>query len=158
MLTLEKFSLGVGDRFAHQAKAQLQACVMAAARGVTVIPVWNKSNRERGIVGSEPASVRAAAGEAVRQAGWKHAYHVDADHISLETVDRFIEASDFYTLDVAAAIGQPAEADRVEGFTGRHPELLGTVSIPGIGEPFPLDRAALARLLRQYPAAGTPDG
>ena len=61
MLTLEKFSLGVGDRFAHQAKAQLQACVMAAGHGVTVIPVWNKSNREHGIVGSEPASVRAAA-------------------------------------------------------------------------------------------------
>src|SRR5664280_2643700 len=153
MLTLEKFSLGVGDRFAHQAKAQLQACVMAAARGVTVIPVWNKSNREHGIVGSEPASVRAAAEEAVRQVGWKHAYHVDADHINLETVDRFIEASDFYTLDVAAAIGQPAEADRVEAFTGRHPELLGIVSIPGIGEPFMLDREAIARILRKYLAA-----
>src|ERR1035441_2126796 len=153
MLILEKYSLGVGDRFAHQAKAQLQACVMAAGRGVTVIPVWNKSNREHGIVGSEPASVRAAAEEAVRQVGWKRAYHVDADHINLETVDRFIEASDFYTLDVAAAIGQPAEADRVEAFTGRHPELLGTVSIPGIGEPFMLDREAIARILRKYLAA-----
>ena len=114
MLTLEKFSVGVGDRFAHQAKAQLQACVMAAARGVTVIPVWNKSNREHSIVGSEPASVRAAADAAVRQSGWKQPYHVDADHINLDTVDRFIDASDFYTLDVAAAIGQAAEADRVE--------------------------------------------
>ena len=70
MLILEKYSLGVGDRFAHQAKAQLQACAMAAARGVNVIPVWNKSNREHGIVGSEPGSVRAAADAAVRQAGW----------------------------------------------------------------------------------------
>ncbi len=105
MLSLEKFSVGVGDRFAHQAKAQLQACVMAADHGVTVIPVWNKSNREHGIVGSEPASVRAAADEAVRQSGWKQPYHVDADHINLGTVDRFIEASDFYTLDVAASIG-----------------------------------------------------
>src|SRR5512140_1892723 len=103
MLTLEKFSIGVGDRFAHQAKAQLQACVMAAARGVSVIPVWNRSNREHGIVGSEPDSERAGAEPAVRQAGGKQPYHVDADHISLGTVDRFIEASDFYTLDVAAA-------------------------------------------------------
>ena len=61
ILQLGKFSLGVGDRFAHQAKAQLQACVNAAALGVTVIPVWNKSNREHRVVGSEPASVRAAA-------------------------------------------------------------------------------------------------
>src|SRR5215813_6568516 len=88
MLTIEKYSVGVGDRFAHQAKAQLQACAMAAQRGVTVIPVWNKSNREHGIVGSEPASVRAAADEAVRQSGWTLPYHVDADHINLSTVDR----------------------------------------------------------------------
>ncbi len=153
MLILEKFSLGVGDRFAHQAKAQLQACVMAAAQGVTVIPVWNKSNREHGIVGSEPGSVRAAADEAVRQAGWKQPYHVDADHINLGTVDRFIEASDFYTLDVAAAIGQAAEEERVEGFLARHAELLGTVRIPGIDQPFTLDREAIARIARKYLAA-----
>ena len=154
MLTLEKFSLGVGDRFAHQAKAQLQACVMAAARGVTVIPVWNKSNREHGIVGSEPASVRAAADEAVRQSGWKQPYHVDADHINLGTVDRFIDASDFYTLDVAAAIGQPAEADLRRRLSfERHPELLGTVSIPGIGQPFTIDRDAIAQIARKYLAA-----
>src|ERR1035441_10252969 len=153
MLTLEKFSLGVGDRFAHQAKAQLQACVMAAARGVTVIPVWNKSNREHAIVGSNPASVRAAADEAVRQAGWKQPYHVDADHINLGTVDRFIDASDFYTLDVAAAIGQAAEEERVEAFLERHAELLGTVSIPGIDQPFTIDREAIARIARKYLAA-----
>src|ERR1039457_2676082 len=153
MLTLEKFSLGVGDRFAHQAKAQLQACVMAAARRVTVIPVWNKSNREHGIVGSEPAGVRAAADEAVRQAGWKQPYHVDADHINLGTVDRFIDASDFYTLDVAAAIGQAAEEERVEAFLERHAELLGTVSIPGIDQPFSIGRDAIGRIARKYLAA-----
>ncbi len=153
MLTLDKFSLGVGDRFAHQAKAQLQACVMAAARGVTVIPVWNKSNREHGIVGSEPASVRAAADAAVRQSGWKQPYHVDADHINLGTVDRFIDASDFYTLDVAAAIGQPANTDAVENFIARHPELRGTVSISGIGQPFTIDRDTVARIARKYLAA-----
>ena len=32
-LELPRFSVGVGDRFAHQAKAQLQACIMAAGRG-----------------------------------------------------------------------------------------------------------------------------
>src|ERR1043166_6810266 len=107
MLTLEKFSLGVGDRFAHQAKAQLRACMMAAERGATIIPVWNKSNREHLIVGSEPDSVRAAADAAVQELGWKLPYHVDADHINLSNVERFIGASDFYTIDVASAIGQP---------------------------------------------------
>ncbi|HJZ99573.1 MAG TPA: tagaturonate epimerase family protein [Candidatus Solibacter sp.] len=123
MLTLEKFSLGVGDRFAHQARAQLRACMMAAERGATVIPVWNKSNREHLIVGSEPTSVRAAADAAVSELGWKLPYHVDADHINLTTVDRFIDASDFYTIDVASAIGQPASPEDVEAFVARHTEI-----------------------------------
>ncbi len=50
-LRLEKYSVGVGDRFAHQAKAQLRACILAAGQGVDVTPVWNKSYREHGIVG-----------------------------------------------------------------------------------------------------------
>ncbi len=29
MATLGKYSIGVGDRFAHQAKAQLEACILA---------------------------------------------------------------------------------------------------------------------------------
>ena len=123
MLTLDKFSLGVGDRFAHQAKAQLRACMMAAERGATIIPVWNKSNREHLIVGSEPDSVRTAADAAVKDLGWKLPYHVDADHINLSNVDRFIDASDFYTIDVASAIGQPAPAGDVEAFVARHTEI-----------------------------------
>src|ERR1039458_8840545 len=150
MLNLEKFSLGVGDRFAHQAKAQLQACVMAADRGAIVIPVWNKSNREHGIVGSEPGSVRAAADTAVRELGWSHPYHVDADHINLTTVDRFIDASDFYTLDVASAIGQPAADADLAAFVARHPELAGTVSIPAIAEPFTITTETVAKIAGKY--------
>ena len=115
-LKLEKYSFGVGDRFAHQAKAQLRACMQAAAEGVEVAPVWNKSYREHSIVGSQPASVRVAAEAAVRELDWTKPFHLDADHIRLETVDAFIEACDFYTLDVADAIGQPADAKDVQAF------------------------------------------
>src|SRR5450755_5189008 len=125
MLTLAKYSFGVGDRFAHQAKAQLRACMMAAEQGAEVIPVWNKSYREHTTIGSEPASVRAAADSAVKVLGWKKPYHVDADHIRLETVDGFIASSDFYTIDVADAIGQPAEAAAVKTFADRHLDLIG---------------------------------
>jgi hypothetical protein len=44
-LKLGKFSLGMGDRFAQEAEAQLRACVMAAEYGANVVPVWNTSNR-----------------------------------------------------------------------------------------------------------------
>jgi hypothetical protein len=56
-LKIEKFSLGVGDRFARQANAQLRACIMAAQQGVEIVPVWNKSNREhRNLTGGRPRS------------------------------------------------------------------------------------------------------
>ena len=123
MLALSKYSIGVGDRFAHQAKAQLQACSLAAEQGVDVIPVWNKSNREHTIIGSEPGSVLTAAVAAVRELGWKKPYHLDADHIRLDTVDRFLASCDFYTIDVADSIGQPAEASAVKAFVEKHSGL-----------------------------------
>lgn len=150
MIRIGKYSLGVGDRFAHQARAQLRACMMARELGREVIPVWNKSNREHDIVGSIPDSVRAAADEAVRQLKWTGPYHVDADHINMGTVDRFIEASDFYTLDVADAIGRPAEAADIDAFVSRHPELIGKVEIPGIGEPLVTSRESIARVAGKY--------
>src|SRR5579884_1304788 len=123
MIQLAKYSIGVGDRFAHQARAQLQACILAAEAGIEVIPVWNKSNREHTIIGSDPDSVRAAADEAVKTLGWTGAYHVDADHITLETVDRFISSSDFFTIDVAAFIGKSADPADVSAFLNKHAEL-----------------------------------
>jgi hypothetical protein len=138
----------VGDRFAHQAKAQLAACVKAAESGVTVVPVWNKSNREHLIVGSEPASVRAAADRAVSDLGWARSYHVDADHINLKTVDRFIPASDFYTLDVADYIGKPA--DGVDHFVTQHPELAGSTKIDQVEEPVTLSKKDVADIAAKY--------
>ena len=67
MLKLGRYSVGVGDRFAQQAEAQLQAFVLAAEKGIDITPVWNKSNREHLIVGSEPSSVIAAAETAVKK-------------------------------------------------------------------------------------------
>src|SRR5690242_18421851 len=121
-LKIAKFSLGVGDRFAHQAAAQLSACLNAQRAGLEIIPVWNKSNREHTIIGSRPESVRAAATRAVQELGWKKPFHVDADHVNLKTVDIFLEASDYYTLDVADAIGKPAYATDIDKFVDRHQE------------------------------------
>jgi hypothetical protein len=128
MLTLEKFTIGVGDRFAQQAGAQLRAFQQLAADGVSAVPVWNKSNREHSFIGSEPQSVFAAAQAAVQAAGWTGGWHVDADHIRLETVERFLACSDFFTIDVAEAIGQPATPEDVLEFVNRHPELVAETS------------------------------
>jgi tagaturonate epimerase len=149
-LPLGKISFGMGDRFGHQGKAQLQACVRATELGAEVIPVWNKSNREHGFVGTEPSSLRAEADAAVKALGWKKTYHVDADHIRLETVDRFIAPSDFFTIDVADSIGKPAGAKDVKQFVERHPELAGKISIPGIERPIDISRAEVERVANQF--------
>jgi len=149
-LRLEKYSFGVGDRFAHQAKSQLRACMQIASQGVEVIPVWNKSHREHAIVGSAPPDVRAAAESAVRELNWTRPFHVDADHIRLDTVDPFLETSDFYTLDVADAIGQPAEACAVRLFMDRHSELVGSLEISGIAESLSTTRADIEKIAGKY--------
>jgi hypothetical protein len=149
-LSLGKYSIGVGDRFAHQAIPQLHACRMAAELGVEVIPVWNKSNREHTIIGSTPASTRAAADEAVRTLGWSKPYHVDADHINLKTVDRFVEACDFFTIDVADWIGRPSQAAPLRVFVDAHAELLGELLIPGVAQPFRIDRGFMVQVANKY--------
>jgi hypothetical protein len=152
-MILGKYSIGIGDGFARQAKAQLQACIKALEAGVEVIPVWNKSSREHTIIGFEPATTRAAADAAVKALGWKHPYFFDADHITLQTVGRFLEACDFYTLDVADYIGQPAWASNIEYFVDKHQELLGHIQFAGVSDSFEITPEILRQTARKYLAA-----
>ncbi|MFZ5430881.1 MAG: tagaturonate epimerase family protein, partial [Bacteroidota bacterium] len=113
MMKIGKYSFGIGDRFEHQGEAQLRAMKKAAGNGVEITPVWNKSNREHNIVHSEPAGTRKEADAAVAALGWPGQYLVDADHINLSNVDRFIASSNFFTLDVASCINKPASPESV---------------------------------------------
>ena len=92
----------IGSRIRQ--RLSLPACLLAAREGVEVVPVWNKSNREHLIIGSEPDETRRAADAAVRELGWDAPYFVDADHINLNTVGRYVAPCDFFTLDVADRI------------------------------------------------------
>jgi len=149
-LTLGKFSFGMGDRFAHQGNAQLKACVLATKLGADIIPVWNKSNREHTLIGTEPSHLRAEADAAVKALGWEKPYHVDADHIRLETADRFIAPSDFFTIDVADSIGKSAATKSVKAFVDHHPELLGKVVIPHINHPLETTHAEVERVANKF--------
>ena len=132
-----KYSFGIGDRFSHQGRAQLEALIKASAQmGVDITPVWNKSNREHNIVHSEPSDTRAEADAAVRELGYRGPYFVDADHINLATVGRFIDHSDFFTLDVADYIGKRASDTDIEGFVEAHRPFCGDLKIPGITDHF----------------------
>src|SRR5699024_10655524 len=99
MTKLTSYSFGTGDRFGQQGEAQLKAVQKAQNElGASITPVWNKSNREHQIIGTQPQEVRQEADKAVKSLQWKEAYFVDADHITLETVDPYLNCSDFFTL------------------------------------------------------------
>ena len=149
-MILEPFSFGIGDRFAHQAAAQLRAFQRLAERGALVVPVWNKSQREHVTIGSKPPSVREAADAAVQKLGWQHPYYVDADHIRQSTVDEFVATSDFFTLDVADSIGGDIERAEIDNFLERHPELIGTLAIDGIEKPIETTREQVKAWATKY--------
>lgn len=159
MKALAKYSFGLGDRFSRQGEAQLRALIRARDAGLPPIsPVWNKSHREHLLTGTQPDSVRAEADAAVASLGWEGSYHVDADHIGLGNVDAFLNGSDFYTLDVAEFIGKPAKEDDIERFVSEMDRYSGTLTVPGVAQPFVLNdaivRAAAGRFLLAVQQAG----
>lgn len=153
MKPLDKFTFGVGDRFAHQASAQLDAFRKARSLGWNILPVWNKSNREHLTVGSQPPSVLAAAQAAVDAAQWQHGFYIDADHIGIATVEPFLPCSDFFTLDVADCIGKPAADSAIDRFVSSHQSLIGRIDLKGLSVPIDIDEALLRSTAEKYLAA-----
>ncbi|MCX5837751.1 MAG: tagaturonate epimerase family protein [Deltaproteobacteria bacterium] len=145
MKTIERYSMGAGDRFGRQGAAQIAAFRKAREKGVDVAIVWNKSNREHLLTGTGPADQRAAADQAIKQTGWDGPWYVDADHIGLATVDRFAPHCDFFTLDVADYIGKSAAPEAIEAFAAKHANLLTAKGIPAR-----LDAAAIRAAAGRY--------
>lgn len=150
MKRLPRLTIGMGDRFAQQGEAQLSAVESAAERGVPLHPVWNKSNREHILVGTKPEDLRAEADAAVKALGWTAPYFVDADHINLHTVDGFLAASDFFTLDVADYSGKPATPESMAAFLEKRSGLVGSHRLPLLDTPVAITRADIERTAGKF--------
>ena len=150
MTRIPKYTIGVGDRFGKQGKAQLSALIAARKAGMDLCPVWNKSFREHSIIHTEPTDTRVAADAAVKALEWEAPYFVDADHINLKTVDGFISSSDFFTLDVADAIGTSTDDAAIDAFVARHRDLCRPVSIDGIDAPLELSEERVRAIAGKY--------
>ncbi len=149
-MKLGKYSFGVGDRFGMQAKAQLEAMIDAKQAGIEIVPVWNKSHREHMIIGTEPASVRAKADAAVKELGWNLEYYVDADHIGLKNVGLFLEASDFFTLDIADFIGECAAEKDIAGFLYKYEKYSGVLELDQIEDGLYIGKDDIEAAARKY--------
>jgi hypothetical protein len=145
--------MGIGDRFGLEGAAQMRAFTAARERGITITPVWNKSNREHSLIGTRPEDVRAEADAACAACEWHLPYFVDADHIALATVDKFLGASDFFTIDVADAIGRSASEAAIETYVADMGRFVGPLKIPGVERSVTVSPAVLAEFARKYLAA-----
>jgi tagaturonate epimerase len=149
-MKLEKYSFGMGDRFGKEGTAQLQSIQEINNLGIDVVPVWNKSNREHTIIGSSPAMVRKEAACAVAACRYTGNYYTDADHINADTVDRFIDSHDFYTMDVAHFIGVNPDDQSVADLVSSYSRYLGLLRVPGIEQPFEVTPQFLESLAKNY--------
>ena len=150
MKRLGKYSFGLGDRFGHQGGAQLNAIIAASQKGIDITPVWNKSNREHTTIGTQPGDVRTEADTVTAKAGYNKAYFVDADHINIDTVDRFIESSDFFTIDVASYIGKKAGDSEIAEFVKSAGKYTGELKIPGTELSFKISESQVTRIAEKY--------
>ncbi len=149
-MEIGRYSFGIGDRFACEGVAQLKAIEEAQRKGVEITPVWNKSNREHLIIHSVPSDTRHAADNAVKQQKWEGLYFVDADHINLNNVDRFIESCDFFTLDVADFIGKKANQTEIDIFLTLNKKYIGELKIPGILKSLIITKKELEKIAEKY--------
>ena len=154
-LRLGKYSLGVGDRFAHQARG--------AAAGVPE----GSCARRRGRAGLEQVQPRAQdhrhsqpaerprggrRGGARAAAGSGRTSSMPTTS-RLATVDRFLAPCDFFTLDVADFIGAPPAPGAVDGVRrAASGAASARIAVAGIAEPSRDRRAeAAARTAAQVP-------
>ena len=152
-MKLGKYSIGVGDRFTHQGRAQLRAIMKANETGLEINPVWNKSNREHIYVGTVPADTRKEADEAVKALNYTGPYFVDADHINLSSVSKYVDSSDFFTLDVASFIGKESSKEDVDAFVASCEKYVGELQIPGIEKPLHITKELLNKIAGKFLAA-----
>ncbi|HXX65527.1 MAG TPA: tagaturonate epimerase family protein, partial [Bacteroidota bacterium] len=118
--------------------------------GVRVTPVWNKSNREHAFIGTHPEDTRRAAQEAVKKAGWAGQFFVDADHVGIATVDRFIGSSNYFTIDVAEQIGSAPNENAVESFLQKMRRFRGPLEVPGMAGPITVSEGLLRSIAQRY--------
>ena len=152
-MKLQKYSMGVGDRFSKQAEAQLAAIIQARELGIMISPVCNKSFREHEIIASDPAATRSAADSATQRLKWDQDYFVDADHINRENVEFFLNSSDFFTLDVADHIGKRSnDLEVIEFIQWFKPyrEMLRSLNISEFAE---LDDSRVLQVTNRYLSA-----
>ena len=152
-MKLEKYSMGIGDRFGKECIPQLKAIHLAWQNGIPLVPVWNKSFREHSIIGSNPSNTQRIIQSAVHDFKWQNSFYIDADHINQRSVDHFLEYSNFFTLDVGEFINKKATEEEINIFLKNVSSFKGIVRIEGLDCEFEVNDSMLVMIAEKYLAA-----
>ncbi|MCX6167734.1 MAG: tagaturonate epimerase family protein [Ignavibacteriales bacterium] len=152
-MKLEKYSIGIGDRFGKECIPQLEAIQLANQNGIDLVPVWNKSYREHSIIGSNPSNTQKIIQSAVKEFKWNKSFYLDADHITLKSVDHFLDYSNFFTLDVGEFINKRASDEEINSFLKIVSSFKGKVKIDGLEKMYDVDGSLLLMVAEKYLAA-----
>ncbi|MFX1327022.1 MAG: tagaturonate epimerase family protein [Promethearchaeota archaeon] len=149
-MKLQKYSIGTGDRFGCQGKAQLKAVIEAQKEGLDIAIVWNKSHREHLITKTTPSDVLYEAQNAVDELKWNGNYYIDADHISLSNVDSYIDSCNFFTLDLAEFIGKKGSDVDINSFIEKHKKYTEKTFFPSYKKFFKISKDQLKIIAENY--------
>jgi hypothetical protein len=68
----------------------------------------------------------------------------------MSNVDKFLDASDFFTIDVADYIGKKASQIEIEAFLIANMKYTGSLHIPGITDPFDVPKELLQQIAEKF--------
>ena len=89
-------------------------------------------------MGTQPHTLREEADSAINASDYNGSYYLDADHITLDTVDSFVDSHNFFTLDISEHIGREDDSEAIDSFVKSLEPHLGKIELPGIDEPVEL--------------------
>jgi len=150
MLTLGKYSMGIGDKFGKQSRAQLTAFEMASFAGVEITPVWNKSEREYQVTGTTPYMARQTVEKAVSTVKWTKPYFLNADGVSLSNIQEFTNDCNFFTVDALLFANDQCPENDITRFCDDFSEYLENIKVQGQKESFAITKAQIKVFAQNY--------
>ena len=135
-MQIPPYSFGFGDRFSLHGQAFINAINEAQKNGIDVFPVWNKSHTEYKRTLDTPAQMSASVKNLLAKSAWSNAYGLDADHVTSENIDNYIDHCDYFTIDVSNYIRKLAPYDEMDTFIKGNQRYIGRLEVPGMNDAF----------------------
>jgi len=130
------FSFGFGDRFSLHGHAFVKAIKELQANGINIFPVWNKSHTEYKSTADTPKQMYLSIKNCAQEASLNQGFGFDADHVTMENIDRYIADCDYFTIDVSNYIRKLAPYDEMDTFIKGNQRYIGRLEVPGMNDAF----------------------